>query len=281
MASRSLQSKGRTLRQLRGGGTILAAAGLGFLVAPLLFGRSSPLRPVAIGLNQAAWPLITVGALLLVLYFFLSRRAMNQGGNLERSEPTMETRPADERVWSQNVFSDIEWRRFEAVCEGLFRQSGYRTETQSHGADGGVDIWLKHQDQETAVAIVQCKHWLRKPVGVKEVREFFGVMASKQVKRGAFATSGRFTSDALAFARETGIDALDGSALLQRILQRPQQQQQELLAVAYEGEYWKPTCASCGIKMVQRTSSRDNKKFWGCKNYPRCKSMIHSIPATD
>lgn len=279
MAFRSARSKGRSFRQLLSGGITLTAAGLGFLVAPLILGRSSPLRAVATGLRETALPLIAAGALLLVLYFFLSRRATNQSSSLERSEPTLETVSAGERVWSQNVFSDIEWRRFEAVCEGLFRQGGYRTETQSHGADGGVDIWLKHQDQDTPLAIVQCKHWLRKPVGVKEVREFFGVMASKQVKRGAFATSGRFTADALTFARENGIDTLDGAALLRRIMQRPQQQQQELLAVAYEGEYWKPTCASCGIKMVQRTSSRDNTKFWGCKNYPRCKSMIYSTSA--
>jgi len=30
-----------------------------------------------------------------------------------------------------------------------------------------------------------------------------------------------------------------------------------LLAVAHEGEYWRTTCASCGIKLVERTRAKD------------------------
>lgn len=33
-----------------------------------------------------------------------------------------------ERAWSPQVFDDIEWRRFEALCEALFGQAGVRTE---------------------------------------------------------------------------------------------------------------------------------------------------------
>ena len=29
------------------------------------------------------------------------------------------------KVWSAAVFADIEWRRFEAVCEALFAQAGF------------------------------------------------------------------------------------------------------------------------------------------------------------
>lgn len=51
--------------------------------------------------------------------------------------PESAEQPVPERAWSAKVFEHIEWRRFEAVCEGLFTQSGMRAETQSHGADGG------------------------------------------------------------------------------------------------------------------------------------------------
>lgn len=44
--------------------------------------------------------------------------------------------------WSQAVFDMIEWRRFEAVVEALFKQVSFETKSQSHGAYGGVDIWL-------------------------------------------------------------------------------------------------------------------------------------------
>jgi restriction system protein len=104
--------------------------------------------------------------------------------------------PSRHGSWSASVFKDIEWRRFEAVCELLFAQAGFKTRAQSHGPDGGVDIWLYSRHAEGAVAVVQCKHWLNQPVGVKELREFLGVMASNKLQRGTFATSSTYTSDA-------------------------------------------------------------------------------------
>lgn len=81
----------------------------------------------------------------------------------------------------------IEWRRFEAVVETLFAQAGFITHSQSHGADGGVDIWLhsKNQPDDARVSLVQCKHWSsHKPVGVDKIRELRGVMAAHQIPRG-------------------------------------------------------------------------------------------------
>ena len=62
-----------------------------------------------------------------------------------------------------------------------------------------------------------------------------------------------------------------GEALLKLIGQRTPAQQAALLEVAYEGEYWRPTCASCGTKMVERHSAKNDGSFWGCANYPRCR----------
>jgi restriction system protein len=185
--------------------------------------------------------------------------------------PTRTAEPARREVWSPSVFKDIEWRRFEAVCESLFAQAGFTTRAQSHGPDGGVDIWLYSRHAEGAVAVVQCKHWLSQAVGVKELREFLGVMTSNKLRRGTFATSSTYTPDALAFAKDNGINALDGAALIKQIATRTPEQQSLLLAVAYEGEYWRPTCASCGIKLVERGA---RNKFWGCVNFPRCRTQI-------
>ena len=177
-------------------------------------------------------------------------------------------------TWSADVFAAIEWRRFEAVCETLFAQAGFQTRSQSHGADGGVDIWLHSRNAQGPVSVVQCKHWQGKPVGVKEMREFFGVMASHQLKRGTYATTSSYTPDAQQFAKANGINALDGAGLLKLIATRTPEQQQALLQVAFEGDYGRPTCASCGIKMVERTPSKGGTRFWGCSGYPRCKSRL-------
>ena len=76
------------------------------------------------------------------------------------------------------------------------------------------------------------------------------------------------------FARQNGIHLLDGKGLLALIEKRTPEQQQALLAVAFEGDYARPTCASCGVKMVERTNRQTGSPFWGCTNYPRCKSKI-------
>lgn len=177
-------------------------------------------------------------------------------------------------AWSPAVFAAIEWRRFEAVCELLFSQAGFTARTQSHGADGGVDIWLYSAHAQGPATIAQCKHWTTRQVGVKEMREFFGVMTSHQLKRGTYATTSTYTPDAMAFAKANKINALDGAGILRLIASRTPEQQQALLSVAYEGEFWRPTCASCGVKLVERTPGKGGPKFWGCGNFPRCKTRM-------
>ena len=199
------------------------------------------------------------------------------GRNTEAATPRPSPKPD---AWGAAVFAAIEWRRFEAVCEALFAQAGFRTESQSHGADGGVDIWLYSANAAGPAAIAQCKHWTRKPVGVKEVREFFGVMASHQLKRGTYATTSSYTDEAMKFAKANGINAMDGAALLKLIATRTPAQQAALLATAFEGDYWRPTCASCGIKTVSRTPAKGGVAFWGCNNYPRCKTTFKMAATT-
>lgn len=194
-----------------------------------------------------------------------------------RGDPGLNDAPPQppERAWSRAVFDQIEWRRFEAVCEALFAQSGMRAETQSHGADGGVDIWLWSAHSDKPV-IVQCKHWKKRVVGVKELREFYGVLKSHDLTYGTFAISSTFSSDALAFAKSNRINAQDREGLLRLIAARSAEQQQALLDTAYEGEYWKPTCVKCGVKMVLREKKDGSSSFWGCANYEktRCNSMM-------
>lgn len=178
-------------------------------------------------------------------------------------------------TWSAAIFAVIEWRRFEAVVEALFAQAGFETKTQSHGADEGIDIWLYSRHQPgVPVSLVQCKHWQGKRVGVDKVRELRGVMAAKNVSRGQFATTSTFTEEAMTFAKDNGINLLDVQGLLALIATRCEDQRHDLLAVALEGEYWRPTCVNCGVKMVERTPRNGGTAFWGCASYPKCKTTM-------
>ncbi len=298
--SRSNRRKNGIATTLQEKGIGLCALGLGMLILPALLGSSPITKAFAAGLRVPGWLTLVIGVVMLGIHQLVKQNAV-------RAEPTPRGKvpsssiadkqvlqevwseitksPRDATVatplvrqletrWSPAVFAAIEWRRFEAVCERLFGQGGLETRSQSHGADGGVDIWLHSRNAEGPVAVVQCKHWQGKAVGVRQLREFLGVMTAHKVGRGTYATSSTYTADARKFAKDNGINALDGEGLLALIAQRTPEQQQALLDVAYEGEYWRPTCASCGIKMVERTPSKGGAAFWGCSNYPRCKTTL-------
>jgi restriction system protein len=177
--------------------------------------------------------------------------------------------------WGQEVFDVIEWRRFEAVVETLFLQSGFETKSQSHGADEGIDIWLYAKGApDVPVSVVQCKHWHGKRVGVEKIRELRGAMAAKNVSRGQFATTSTYTTDAVAFAKDNGINLLDVNGLLALIARRSEAQQAALLKVALEGDYARPTCVNCGTKMAERKPRKGGALFWGCPGYPSCKTTM-------
>lgn len=278
----------------------LIALGGGFVMLPTFLGHAP--------LSAAFTPLRPLGLLILlagVFFLWLNHRDKGAEGQklgelsvyreptFDKSPPnpvnsmatefeyvagqTIAAQPVPDKptTWSSAVFDVIEWRRFEALVEALFQQAGFQTESKSHGSDGGVDIWLHSRHQPgKPVSIVQCKHWHGKKVGVDKVRELRGVMASLDINRGQYATSSTYTADAVEFARANGINPLDASGLLDLIAKRTPEQQEALLKVALDGDYWKPTCVNCGVKMVSRTPGGGGKAFWGCVNYPQCRTTM-------
>lgn len=279
----------------------LCIVGLAFLTAPLFLGKS-PISIMMVGLRPIAFLMLLAGGVLL----WLGRRktadeTVDFSGQVVKSSGLAKPRVANEpgfdaltnrasakavltvaqklahvrpTSWSLETLKCIEWRRFEALIEALFEQAGFETKTQSHGADNGVDIWLYSRNQPgQAVSIVQCKHWSNK-VGVDKLRELRGVMAAYKVPRGQFVTTATYSDEALQFAKENSINALDAQGVLALISKRTSEQQQALLDVALEGEYWRPTCVNCGIKLIERSPRAGGKAFWGCRNYPQCKTTM-------
>ena len=290
----------REARKLADAGIKLLALGGAFVVLPMLLSKS-PVGKALDSLSTLGWLMLAAGALLMFLGGRLGkprieaepvvarnpevfpRRAPTASehdpfvGPLAADDNLPPPRPALQRpsAWGKSVFDVIEWRRFEAVVERLFQQAGFETRSQSHGADEGVDVWLysRHQPGDP-VSLVQCKHWQGKRVGVDKIRELRGVMAARNVKRGQFATTSTFTPVATAFASENGINLLDVAGLLTLISQRSPEERAALLQIALEGDYWRPTCVNCGVKMVDRVPRKGGSAFWGCTNFPKCKATM-------
>jgi restriction system protein len=94
------------------------------------------------------------------------------------------------------------------------------------------------------------------------------------VSEGAFLTTGLFTAEARAFADQKNVHLIDGPGLLIKINDLLPDKRDDLLRRAVAGDFITPTCPSCGIKFVRRTSSTDGETFWGCVNFPSCRSTM-------
>jgi restriction system protein len=190
----------------------------------------------------------------------------------QRREPRLDppSRPAGRPTdWSADVLRQMDWKRFEALTAAYYKHLGFRAETIQCGPDGGIDVKLFRGNESTPAAIVQCKAWTSRLVGVKPVRELLGVMVHNKVETGVFLTTSGFTPDAVEFAKGHKIALGTGEQLLGKLKALAEEARRELLAVAVEGDWTTPTCPSCGTKMVLREGG--GKRFWGCSAFPRCR----------
>ena len=179
--------------------------------------------------------------------------------------------------FSSALLRELEWKRFEQLVEGFFEKSGWETRPNRIGADGGVDVHLIRQGQPGIAGVVQCKAWNAYTVGVKPIRELFGVMAADRVPEGFFVTTGDYTSEARSFAFGKPMTLIDGSDLLNRLESLTPEAQTDLYARVTSGDYTIPTCPQCGIKMVRREAGKGRgigNEFWGCPKYPRCRQTF-------
>lgn len=176
-------------------------------------------------------------------------------------------------AWTLELIQEIEWKKFEELSTHFYLESGIRAEATPLGADGGIDIKLYQDSSGQPTSIVQCKAWNSRLVGVKQLREFLGVMSHENIAKGFYMTSGDFSLEAREFAQAHQITLITGEMLLMMIKRLPEDAQNKLLALATEGDYSTPSCPTCGIKMKKRSGTRGD--FWGCGNYPKCRQTLH------
>lgn len=186
----------------------------------------------------------------------------------------------DTRKWTAQLLKQLEWRRFEELCVAYFQALGCKASVAASATHAGVDIHLVAQGAQNASRLAQCKAWDAYRVGIKAARELRGAMTAAGLGEGVLLTSGRFTQEAARYAREQHIELIDGAELLTRIAALAPEKALALLKFATHGDFLTPTCPSCSLKMISRKSTKEGRKFWGCRNYPRCKQIFAgAVPA--
>ncbi len=121
---------------------------------------------------------------------------------------------------------------------------------------------------------VQCKHWRRQDVGVRQVREFVGALKDNGVGAGMLVTLNGFTQEAKELAGRNGVTLFDEKELLSLLAS---------LDLDYDGELQthlnnpEKRCPKCEARMVLRTAGKGlnvGERFWGCSAYPRCRFTL-------
>lgn len=175
----------------------------------------------------------------------------------------------------------LSWQRFETLVAEAYRRQGYTVQKNSGpGPDEGVDLTLR---KDACVTVVQCKQWRTWKVGVKVVREIYGVMTAKHVDAAVVITSGGFTQEAKAFAHGKLIELVDGpqlATLIRSVQKAPASAEQHPTSptsLSSAKSIPNGICPKCGAPMVLRTAQRGShagQQFWGCSRFPGCRATV-------
>jgi restriction system protein len=166
----------------------------------------------------------------------------------------------------------LSWLEFEQLVAEAYRRKGYRVrENLTLGPDGGVDVSLEKDGQ---LHLVQCKQWKSQKVGVKVVREMYGVMVDQGAASVIIVCSGMFTQEAKNFADSKPIDLIDGPQLTALIAGIQVGSVDVAAPVQAQPSTVSSSCPKCGSELIMRTARRGSNagnQFMGCSGFPKCR----------
>ena len=177
----------------------------------------------------------------------------------------------------------LTWQEFELFVAEVYRRGGYRAEQKGgRNPDGGIDLILHSNEGKM---LVQCKHWKAYKVGVKPVRELFGVMVSEGAIGAILVTGGEFTQEAQSWAVGKPLLLVNGSAFIAQANQAQVGQPLSLLeAIQKSHQETAPACPVCARVMRKRIAGSGpnvGREFWGCPAFPQCRGTRQIMPSLE
>lgn len=248
---------------------ILIAWGLSAIAIPGFLeqfgeGREPPLRVVSDTLGSVSTMVSPfIAAIVAIVWLVALIQKAVDGRRLDRQTGIESIR-------------NLSWRDFEHLLAEGFRRQRYGVSDTGAGVDGGIDLILEKAGRRT---LVQAKQWKARKVGVRPVRELFGVQTSEGADSAIIVTSGNVTAEARRFADSNGVQVIEGEALLQMIRAVQRRRPQPAVAAPTKHESTEPTddspaCPACGAQMLRRIAKRGaraGQPFWGCSSFPGCR----------
>jgi hypothetical protein len=160
----------------------------------------------------------------------------------------------------------IDWFQFEKLVELIYSHRGFSVRRLG-GAnpDGGVDLIIESPAEKF---VVQCKHWRKWYVGVRQIREFLGTLTDTKIQNGIFITLTGYSGEAKALADKHGIKILNESDVVKMLDESGLKESQEVYELFSDSRKF---CPKCENELVLREARLTGNQFWGCSTYPRCK----------
>jgi len=167
------------------------------------------------------------------------------------------------------------WKEFEELVGEAYRRQGYTVrENAGAGPDGGVDLVL---NKDGKMFLVQCKQWRSWKIGVKVVREMYGLLTAKHAHGAIIITSGMFTQEAKNFATGKPIDLVEGKQLADLVGSVQKNAVPSSLNPSPIEDLTTKLCPKCGAEMVLKTARQGKyagSKFWSCSKFPNCRGLL-------
>ncbi|MCA9253725.1 MAG: DUF2034 domain-containing protein [Phycisphaerales bacterium] len=246
---------------------------LRFIIPAIFRGGEKPdINSILAGVSKGA--ALPVAGLVLFLWLIAEFRKWQRRGLLDAQSGLESIRA-------------LSWQEFEHLVGEAYRRQGYVVqETGSASGDGGIDLSLRKSGERV---LVQCKQWKTRRVGVKPVRELFGVMTSESANRSILVTCGSFTREARSFADGKPIDLVEGPELWELVksvkaastASAPNRPSTSVhpkpsppTASTSPSTEAPPHCPKCQAPMVLREAKKGQNagsRFWGCSRFPQCR----------
>lgn len=155
------------------------------------------------------------------------------------------------------------WGEFETLVGEAIRREGYMVKQRGgFQRDFGADLVAERANQRV---IVQCKHWLKWKVHEDAVKVLYADMKSQGFTDGWLVTCGRFTDNAISWAKDNNIRLIDGEELIRLIgsVTPSSVQSSSAPEVAMRASN-RPACPNCGMSLDRLKNTYDESMFWAC-----------------